>query len=136
MAINFSYIEKLIDRNIQLVNLEKIWPEIQVKSFNSTLRINHNYTKPFFENKYEYEISYCTLSGAVNVFLIQPYIIPHPMIHLNSNNTLCLFDQREYFFHKRFLLGTEIITWTHQWINLYELYLVNGNIWKGEEAPH
>lgn len=126
----------MIDKTIQLVNLERIWPEIPVKSFDNRIIIRNIYKEPIFKNKYEYEVKYDLTLGFVAIHLIYPIISPGAAIHLNSDSTLCLFDRKAYSLKKRFLLGSEIITWTHQWINLYELYLVNGNVWKGEEAPH
>jgi len=131
-----SEIDVITDSYVQKSMLQMYWKEFPVTSTAFSINVKGIWKASGYQNKYSFEILYDLQNGKPYCYIMAPYIKPSPSIHLNSNYTLCLYHFREYAFTKKFLLATEIIPWIIEWTLYYELYLINGNIWKGPEAPH
>lgn len=134
---NYNIAEQIVDKHIQLLDIEKHWPNNSVSVSNDGhIHVVGTYERLCFKNSYKYVIGYNLQNGTVKAFILEPKILRNTFIHMNFDNTLCLYHYRDYSIYKRFLIGSEIISWTIDWIYSYEGYLVNGNIWKGKEAVH
>lgn len=125
-----------IDIYIQFADIKKSWPEITVRTNQNKIYLHNFFSRQYFKYKYEYVINYDVQAGVAGVWIISPKIIKNKFIHMNSNSSLCLYDPKDYPLFRRFFLGSQIVTWTHEWINNYEVYLVNGGTWIGSEARH
>ena len=134
---NYNIAEQIVDKHIQLLDIEKHWPNASVSVLNNgIISVTGVFERKYFRYNYKYSILYNPLNGYNKSYISIPVITKNQFIHINSDNSLCLYHYRDYNPNKRFLLGSEIITWTIDWIYNYEEYLVNGNIWKGQEATH
>jgi hypothetical protein len=134
---NYHTVEQILDKNIQVCDIKKYWPNNSVSILNSVLiYVLGTFERKCFKHNYKYSIVYNPLNGMVKSWISNPVIVKNEFIHVNNDNSLCLYHFRDYSIYKRFLIGSEIIPWTIDWIYKYEEYLVNGNIWKGKEASH
>lgn len=134
---SYNIVEQIFDKHIQLLDIEKHWPNYSVSvSNNGLMRVTGAFERVYFRNRYKYSIYYNPLDGNVKSWFSNPLITSNEFIHVNSDNSLCLYHYRDYSIYKRFLIGSEIIPWIIDWIYSYEAYLVNGNVWKGKEATH
>jgi len=134
---NYTIVEQIVHKNIQLLDVKKHWPNYSVSVSNQGLiRVIGTYESKNFRHKYSYSVFYNPLNGDVKSWITTPLITKNEFIHINNDSSLCLYHYRDYSIFKRFLIGSEIIPWTIDWIYKYEEYLVNGNIWKGKEASH
>jgi hypothetical protein len=140
LEINKFFLENLRrDENYMLwmqANLIKIYcPYIEVKTHDNKLMGRFFYNQPCFQNTYEVYIFYESFFHP-KVMVENPKIKPNHLIHLNSDGSLCLYHPNDYKYGTYQNLAFEIVPWTIKWIHYYELWLVNGNIWKGDEASH
>ena len=137
LSRNHNVIQQIVEKSIQMLDVQKHWPNNSVSvSAQGLVRAIGAYESKNFKHKYKYVIFYNLLSGEVKCWITDPVIIKNEFIHMNHDNSLCLYHYRDYSVFKRFLIGSEIVPWTIDWIYKYEEYLVNGNIWKGKEASH
>jgi hypothetical protein len=115
--------------------LEIVCPYVEIKTKGNKLIGRFKYQQTYFQNSYEIYIIYESFCRP-KVMIYKPSIRQNNQIHMNLDGSLCLYHPNDYKFNTYENLALEIIPWTIKWIHYYELWLVNGNIWKGREAPH
>lgn len=111
------------------------WPSIKVIRTGEVLLVEGRYTASAFKNDYQFRVMYHPNKGC-KAWIIKPQVPLLPAIHINQDGSMCLYYWREYNLNKRFSLSNEIIPWILEWTHYYEIWLANGNIWVGPEAPH
>lgn len=70
------------------------------------------------------------------IWVLRPDVKPTLSIHMYQDRSLCLFHRTDFRMFEKISLARQIIPWTIEWVHFYELWLVNGNIWKGKEIGH
>lgn len=130
--IPLSNAEIQLDRFYQLERLNARW-QFPVFLDDEHIRVDVRHTQKGFSNSYDIRVGYRFSDGMVVAPLLSPCIGSSPVIHLNPNRTLCLFDPQDYPINKRFILADEIIPWVLEWTFYYELFLLSG-VWRGSEA--
>lgn len=121
--------------NFQKETVQHYWPDFKSTMTGKGFQISGKWNDDGFKYIYHFEIIYNPMEF-VNVKIIKPEILPCASIHMYDDGSLCLYHYREYPLHKQFALAFEIIPWTIEWTYWYEIWLRNGNIWKGLEARH
>lgn len=76
-----------------------------------------------------------------NINQFEVYILSHqipinPDIHVYPNGSLCLWYPPHFPPYYKICLATDVIVWTVDWINNYELFKVNGGVWESDYVPH
>lgn len=127
--------DELVDLHSQQVLINNYYPDVKTIITDRSLLCSIKIQDYSWANKYEIGIIYKTNFEPM-VTIINPFIEPSSKIHMYSNRCLCLYYPHDYVLGKRFCIALEIIPWAIKWIYFYELYLINGNIWQGKEAPH
>ena len=80
--------------------------------------------------KIDYKVGY-----PPKVYILSPDIRPSKHIHMYSDKSLCLFYEPDLKWTEKTQIFKYTIPWISEWIIFYELYLLNGNVWKGKESP-
>ncbi len=85
-------------------------------------------------NTYKIKIEYVAGHEPKSTILV-PDIEPSTEIHMYKDHSVCLHypPDMKWTIHKE--VANYTIPWLCEWIIFYELYLINGNIWKGRESP-
>lgn len=112
------------------------WPFVSIISMDKEVICRFvYYKKDCLKQSYEVIIAYKPFQRP-KVVIINPTIKPSHLIHMNIDGTLCLYYPNDYKYDAHENLALEVIPWTIKWICYYELWLVNGHIWKAKEASH
>lgn len=111
------------------------FPCLSFESKGELVRITGTLSDPDWHHKYDVELFH-SITGNPEVYIRSPKIKASPKIHMYSDGRLCLFYPGDLKQTYRFTLAFDILPWTIKWIHFYEIYLRNGNIWIGPEAPH
>lgn len=116
--------------------MKDTWPDFKtIFTDNGIMKISGKWKDSDYRYKYSFEILYHP-KYPCEVRIIEPTIMPSASIHMYDNGALCLYHYRDYPRDKQFVIATEIIPWAIEWTLWYEIWLRNGNIWKGPEAAH
>ncbi len=68
--------------------------------------------------------------------ILAPEVIPSPDIHMYQDRSLCLYYPLDLPITFRMNLAFHTVPWLIKWILFYEIWLLNGKVWIGPEAPH
>lgn len=128
-------IESDIDLLLQKYAIEDTFVGYKCIIENGFLYASTKYSNPDWSQSYTPLITYSHYHHP-QVTFFSPVITPNADYHLNLNGTLCLYAIPDYPLHTRMNIAREIIPWVYKWICFYELWLVNGNIWKAPFVPH
>jgi len=120
----------------QTMLIKHEWPNFNIVERKNGINIYGNWKGKGYNHEYKFIISHTAYPYNVSAKFIQPYISPCPAIHVYPDSSLCLYHYREYQINKKFIISREIIPWILEWTVWYEIYIKNGGIWKGPEAPH
>ncbi|KAA9331150.1 hypothetical protein [Adhaeribacter soli] len=86
------------------------------------------------KDKYKVKIEYVTGFEPRSTILF-PKIDPCKEIHMYNDHSLCLHYPKDMPWNERIKVAYYTIPWVIEWVIFYELYLINGNEWKGRESP-
>jgi hypothetical protein len=111
------------------------FPGFKVTHNGKTLFIEGELKDRDWKNSYTFLLC-TTLLNPPEVYILNPKITPRLGIHLYPDRSLCLYHPKDLPYDYNFKIVTDIIPWLSKWVHFYEIWLRNGNIWIGPEAPH
>lgn len=127
---NYCPFEQYVQK--QLVDAE--FPECKTVSHNEILEVKFQYRHSRFLNEYHIRILYHS-QQLHEVYIMNLDIDPSPKIHMYDNHSLCLYYPPDISPFRRLWITKDLIPMAILWTHQYERWLVNGNDWKGWEAP-
>lgn len=86
------------------------------------------------KNKYKIRIEYVAGNEPKTTILL-PQIEPSKEIHMYNDHSLCLHFPIDMKWSEQIKFYQYTVPWVIEWIIFYELFLINGGIWKGKESP-
>jgi len=86
-------------------------------------------------NSYKIKIEY-TAGNEPKTTILSPHIEPNKHIHMYKDHSLCLYFPPDMRWNEKIKLHEYTIPWISEWILYYEIYLINGNKWEGQESPY
>ena len=111
------------------------FPQFSVSFDNNQIYIRGTLSDVDWRSKYEFLICASLISAPIT-YLLQPEIKPSIRIHMYADRSLCLYHPNDLPKNYNFCFVHDIIPWLIKWVHFYEIWLRNGNIWIGSEAPH
>lgn len=111
------------------------FPFLKFVSIGDGALITGKLTDPDWRSEYEIKI-YHFLNKNPAAYITKPEITPSSKIHMYAGGELCLYFPGDLPTDYKFTIACDVIPWAIKWIHYYEIYLTNGNIWTGPEAPH
>lgn len=124
-----------IEISLQKFMIEYFFPNTISKQTGNELLVKYELKDPDWKAAY----TICIMTKAFKepkVWVMKPDIKPTLSIHMYSDKSLCLYHRTDFRIFEKISLARQIIPWTIEWVHFYELWLVNGNIWKGKEIGH
>lgn len=86
------------------------------------------------KNRYKVKIEY--VAGCEpKTTILEPNIEPQKEIHMYQDHSLCLHYPPDLPWSEKILFHEYTVPWLIEWIVYCELFLINGNKWKGLESP-
>lgn len=90
---------------------------------------------PRFSNVYQFEMR-CVCGKEPYVKILEPKDIkPCKEIHMYDDHSLCLHYPPDMKWEARTPLYKFTLPWIFEWVLFYELFLINGGVWEGQESP-
>jgi hypothetical protein len=111
------------------------FPGFSVSYTNTMLTIEGKLSDSDWESEYCFQIK-TTLTKSPKTYVLSPTISPNLSIHMYPDCSLCLYHPADLPYNYNFTYVSDIIPWLVKWVHYYEIWLRNGNIWIGPEAPH
>jgi hypothetical protein len=123
-----------LEQFVQQTMVEKLFPGCKIQVENQVLFLDFNIKDPDYKTEYYLQIQYISQSW-FKVFVLKPKIKSSVIIHMYPDNSLCLYYPPDISPFRRLWIGKDLIPMAALWVCHYEQWLINGNIWKGREAP-
>lgn len=128
-------IEKLVIFTFLKYLIRDNFPGFMVSYDDNKIYVKGKLSDQDWKNSYEFLICSTLISQPVT-YILSPVIIPNLGIHMYQNHSLCLYHPDDIPKNYNFCFVSDIIPWLIKWVHYYEIWLRNGNIWLGSEAPH
>jgi hypothetical protein len=124
-----------IEISVQKFLIDYFFPGTLSKQDGSELFVRYELKNPDWKATYTIGIAMKAYKEP-KVWVLQPEIKPTLSIHMYQDKSLCLYSRTDFRIFEKISLARQIIPWTVEWVHFYELWLVNGRIWKGKEIGH
>ncbi|MBF9255629.1 hypothetical protein I2I11_20195 [Pontibacter sp. 172403-2] len=123
-----------LEQYVQQIMVQQLFPGCKINVKNQILLVDFTIKDPDYKAEYHLQVQYISQSW-FKVFVLKPKIIGSVAIHMYPDNSLCLYYPPDISLFRRLWVGKDLIPMAALWICHYEQWLINGNIWKGREAP-
>ena len=123
-----------LDQIIQQETVNQLFPDCRTLIKEKVLFVEFDIQDPDYRSTYKLQIKYES-QRKHDVFILKPKIVPSVAVHMYPNSSLCLYSPPDISPFRRLWIGKDLIQRTALWVCHYEQWLINGNIWKGREAP-
>lgn len=124
-----------IEISIQKFLIDYFFPGTSSAQNGNELMVKYELKDPDWKATYTIGI-FLKAFKEPKVWVFQPEIKPTLSIHMYQDKSLCLYHRTDFRVFEKISLARQIIPWTIEWVHFYELWLVNGGIWKGKEIGH
>jgi hypothetical protein len=125
-----SYIDRLLEKEY----LKLLFPNCVARIQGNILYAEFIFKDVDFKDDYHIKILYESRNKH-KVFITHPQIVPSVEIHMYPDASLCLYYPPDISPFRRLWIGKDLIPLAMKWVVNYELWLLNGYVWKGKEAP-
>ena len=123
-----------LDRLLQKEYLRKLFPDCSAQIQKNTLHAQFIFRDDDLKDEYHIKVLYES-RNMHKVFITHPIIIPQIEIHMYPDASLCLYYPPDILLWRHLWVGKDLIPLAMKWVINYEQWLINGNVWKGKEAP-
>lgn len=124
-----------IELSIQKFMIDYSFKDIQSWTDDGKLLVRYELKDSDWKGTYLIGVTYQPFKEP-KAFVLKPEIEPSLSIHMYQNRSLCLYHRTDFKIYDKISVARQIIPWTIEWVHFYELWLINGNIWKGKEIGH
>ncbi|MEZ0542696.1 hypothetical protein [Fibrella arboris] len=124
----------MIDQLVQQEVVNSLFPFCKTRIQEHVLFVDCLIQDPDYSSDYQLTVQYNS-QRYHKVFIRSPKIIPSVAIHMYPDASLCLYYPPDISPFRRLWVGKDLIPMAALWVCHYEQWLINGNIWKGREAP-
>lgn len=124
-----------IELSIQKFMIDYSFKDIQSWTDDGKLLVRYELKDSNWKGTYLIGVTYQPFKEP-KAFVLKPEIEPSLSIHMYQNRSLCLYHRTDFKIFDKISVARQIIPWTIEWVHFYELWLINGNIWKGKEIGH
>lgn len=123
------------DLLIQKIILERRFPNIYLEINDGSLSGIFCLKNRNWKKRYSFYFNYKGESY-FKIYITKPLIKPNLDIHMFLDRSLCLYFFNDFPYNHKLLIARDIIPKCTDWINNYELWIVNGNRWLSPFKPH
>jgi hypothetical protein len=124
----------VLEQFIQQEETRRLFPNCSTRLERQTLLVDFKIKDPDYRTEYLLQVQY-TSQSYHKVFVIKPRILPSVVTHMYPDSSLCLYYPPDISPFRRLWVGKDLIPMAALWVCHYEQWLINGNVWKGREAP-
>lgn len=136
MMIRAYYNEdySLLDQLVQQEMVLQLFPDCKTRIQGRTLLVDFKIEDPDYRQDYYIQVQYES-QRIHKVVVLKPAITPSVAIHMYPDARLCLYYPPDISPFRKLWIARDLIPRAALWMCHYEQWLINGNVWKGEEAP-
>ncbi|WP_181309021.1 hypothetical protein [Rufibacter sp. XAAS-G3-1] len=123
-----------LEQCVQQFMVHQLFPGCKTRVENQVLLVDFTITDPDYKAEYHLQVQYISQSW-FKVFVVNPKVKASVAIHMYPDSSLCLYYPPDISPFRRMWIGKDLIPMAALWICHYEQWRINGNTWKGREAP-
>lgn len=123
-----------LEQFVQQVMVHRLFPGCKTRVEDQILIVDFTVKDPDYKAEYHIQVQYNSQCW-FKVFVLKPKIRASLAIHMYPDSSLCLYYPPDISPFRRLWVGKDLIPMAALWICHYEQWRINGNIWKGREAP-
>jgi hypothetical protein len=126
----YSSLEQFVQQQV----VQQVFPYCTTQVQGQVLLVDCLIQDPDYRSSYRLEVQYVS-QRYHKVFVRHPKITPSVAIHMYPDASLCLYYPPDISPFRRLWVARDLIPMAALWVCHYEQWLINGNVWKGREAP-